>query len=225
MTSNIAGSSGRPRRKRLRHSSPVGGCDFPVDPTVDALGARVFWRPDWHVASIILDSAPAFFRDARPFDPDSLPWSERLTTQDGDYVRAGNAVGIASVHLLMLHGDRRKTANAIVLPLDHQILLRLEAIRWFWSRFFGDVGGQTDVHHLDDHARQRLLLTLRVLDGQVAGASQRIIGNVVLEAPVLRSLEWKDHHARSQLQRLLAEGKALIAGGYRRFLLPDDPRT
>lgn len=154
-----------------------------------------------------------------------MPWSERLNTEEGEYIHAGMIAGRASVHLLMRPDSLPDLPQAVVLPVDNQFPFRLKAAEWFWSRFFSGSETAGDVHVLDDHHRNRLILTLRALDGEAAGASQRIIGHAVLGAPLLRAVEWKDHSARSFLQRLFAEGTALVSGGYRRFLLPSHPRS
>ncbi|MGP2492636.1 DUF2285 domain-containing protein [Mesorhizobium sp. PUT5] len=149
-----------------------------------------------------------------------MPWSEQSATDDGYYVRAGSVAGIASLHILMLPGDRPGAAHVVVIPLDDHFLLRLQAAGWFWTLFFGDGDTVSDLHPLADHLRQRLIAILRALDAKADGASHRIIGHIVLGAPLLRAIEWKDHSARSQLQRLFIEGNALVDWGYRHFLLP-----
>lgn len=201
-----------------------GGCDFPVDPDIDAANAFVVWHPDWHIASVILDDAPPVFAGARRFDPDRLPWHERRASEDGDYIRVGMLPGIPALHLLSLPRHVAGSGRGVVLPIDDAYLLRLEAARNFWYVYIDRADPLTVADSLGDHMRHRLISTLRALDGRAAGASHRIIGHVVLDAPLLRAIEWKDHSARSKLQRLFAEGEALVAGGYRRFLLPGSAR-
>mgnify|MGYP001176816521 CR=1 FL=1 len=205
----------RPGRSRRN-----GGCDFPVDPEIDAANAFVVWRPDWHIANVILDHAPPIFSNVRRFDPECLPWHERRASEDGDYFRVGMLPGIPTLHVLMLPRYVAGSGCALVLPIDDAFMARLEAARSFWSHYINAADPLTVEDSLGDHMRHRLISTLRALDGRAAGASHRIIGHVVLNAPLLRAIEWKDHSARSKLQRLFAEGEALVAGGYRRFLLP-----
>ena len=132
--------------------------------------------------------------------------------------------GMPTLHLLTLPRHIAGSGRAVVLPIDDAFLLRLEAARNFWSVYIDRADPDAAGDSLGDHTRRRLISTLRALDGRAAGASHRIIGHVVLDAPLLRAIEWKDHSARSKLQRLFAEGESLVDGGYRRFLLPATPR-
>jgi hypothetical protein len=59
---------------------------------------------------------------------------------------------------------------------------------------------------------------LRALDGRAAGASQRLIAEVVLRARFASPREWEDCAARATVARLLRCAAALKAGGYLDFL-------
>ena len=201
-----------------------GGFDFPVDPETDGASDFVVWRPDWQITNVILDHAPPIFANARRFDLERLPWRESRASEDGDYIRLGTLPGVATLHLLVLPRHVAGFGHAVVLPIDDAYPLRLEAARNFWTVYLDPANPLAAGDALGDYVRQRLIETLRALDGREAGASHRIIGHVVLGAPLLRAIEWKDHSARSKLQRLFAEGEALVAGGYRRFLLPGSAR-
>ena len=61
---------------------------------------------------------------------------------------------------------------------------------------------------------------LRALDGHLEGASCREIAHVLLDAEASRwpATVWKSSAARSQVIRLVAEGRAIMNGGYLQLL-------
>ena len=69
------------------------------------------------------------------------------------------------------------------------------------------------------HDRKRLVMTLRAVDARRAGANRREIAEVIFgSGDVPDGVAFDDHHLRSRTSRLIRDGLAMIAGGYRKLL-------
>ena len=67
--------------------------------------------------------------------------------------------------------------------------------------------------------RQRLAMMLRAVDGRRAGATRRDIAEVLFgRDQIPDGTQFDDHHLRSRTARLIRDGLAMIAGGYRKLL-------
>lgn len=85
--------------------------------------------------------------------------------------------------------------------------------RWITS------GASSPPPSLSPQRRERLIDTLRALDGRLAEASTRDIAAAlfgVCRLPAGR--EWKSHDLRSRTRRLVDSGVELMQGGYRGLL-------
>lgn len=68
------------------------------------------------------------------------------------------------------------------------------------------------------------ILTLRALDGSLAGASYRAIAEVLFGAERVAREPWKTSSLRAQMIRLVVKGRRLMRGGYRDLLKPPKRR-
>ncbi|AKC86327.1 DUF2285 domain-containing protein [Pseudoxanthomonas suwonensis] len=64
------------------------------------------------------------------------------------------------------------------------------------------------------------LRTLQALDGVQSGASQRKVAEVLYGAEVVAERWYSDGQLRAHVRRLIARGRRLMQGGYRRLLHP-----
>lgn len=105
-----------------------------------------------------------------------------------------------------------------ILPLDHDAPQRIEALLRLWRRLAGSPPrGQPD--SLSPARRKRLVMSLRAVDARRAGANRREIAEVIFGSDdVPEGVAFDDHHLRSRTSRLIRDGLAMIAGGYRKLL-------
>ena len=73
--------------------------------------------------------------------------------------------------------------------------------------------------HLTVQRRRRLVLTLRALDGRLAGETYRGIAQGLFGSTrVPTATAWKTHELRDQTIRLVRTGIGLMRGGYLKLL-------
>jgi hypothetical protein len=117
---------------------------------------------------------------------------------------------------LILPGDLQPgTRLALLLPLDAFFEDRAWAARQLWAL----IRGQPMASGLTPQQRHRLAQMLRAVDGREDGASHRRIAEALFGADrVPRGDAWKASELRSRTLRLVADGLAVVRGGYRRLL-------
>lgn len=71
--------------------------------------------------------------------------------------------------------------------------------------------------------RQRLIESLRAIDGRQAGATYQEIAGTVFGAEPVNAITWKSTPLRDSVMRRAASGFDLMAGGYRNLLLGHRP--
>ncbi|OYY77205.1 MAG: hypothetical protein B7Y43_12095 [Sphingomonas sp. 28-62-20] len=114
--------------------------------------------------------------------------------------------------------DDLKGPVAAILPLDQDAPRRMDATLRLWRCLSGKLPGQSR-DHLTPNRRQRLTMMLRALDARTDGADRREIAQTLFgDEAVPPGVAFDDHHLRSRIARLLREGAATVAGGYRRLL-------
>ncbi|WP_225767673.1 DUF2285 domain-containing protein [Inquilinus sp. Marseille-Q2685] len=178
----------------------------------------MFWLPELHARTVILTpSLPDPPIDAIVFDPDA--WfgavAERRSA-DGLHLLLRDG---RSTHRLWLPGPpARGTAVDSALSLDVTAPLRAEATLRFW-RLLRE-GRPQAPPILPTQRRDRLVASLRALDGRSEGASYREIAEVLFGADRIREESWKTSSIRDRTIRLVRSGLALMRGGYRRLLGP-----
>lgn len=105
----------------------------------------------------------------------------------------------------------------ILVPLDEDLLIRLNGIRRFHRLLTGrPVLPIPSLQELSAFERHRATLMLRAWDGAESGASRRDIAGVLFRTDFsgLSAAEWKSASERRQLARILAEARAMIGGEY-----------
>jgi hypothetical protein len=187
---------------------PIGGCDFPVDPELEAPHAPVFWLPA---------DAPAAAHLIAPL-PDvgamSTSLSSRVVELKTDehglsWMRLRDGAALVGEGET-LHAE----AIGILLPLDSDWPVRLAAADRLWRTLHARAADPP----VTPQQRERLKRALRTIDGQRDGASYRALAIAFFGARRVADETWKTSSIKAQVVRLAAHGRMLIDHGYRRLL-------
>ncbi|MEI9402027.1 DUF2285 domain-containing protein [Mesorhizobium argentiipisi] len=121
-------------------------------------------------------------------------------------------------HIVSGEPDGLRGINAIVLPLDANFEIRLDAARGFWRALNGR---QADVRHgsLPLQSKLRHILNLRAVDGRRARVPYRQLAEELLAREPIAPRDWRDHHLRHKIRAILRRADRLIAGGYRGLIV------
>lgn len=111
--------------------------------------------------------------------------------------------------------DASHTRVAII-PLDLEGFDRIEAVRRLLSALHGRAIPPDT--RLTRQQRARLRRMLQAIDGQRDGATQQEIAQVIFNIGMLDRDEWQASSVRHVVKALLRDGRAMIAGGYRKLL-------
>jgi hypothetical protein len=178
------------------------------------------WHPEVYPGSVILVPAPdGFF--PRPLDLVS-PEPATVDRHDtGDPLVVGPP---GDRHYVWLIGDHPGHRPAVLLPLDADFDVRLEAARRFHRRLRRRPAGPPfPLLDLTAQRRGRLIQLLHALDFRLAGAGPRAVATALLDttAMAVPAIEWKSSALRRKANRLIGDGLALMNGGYRDLLRGD----
>jgi hypothetical protein len=191
-------------------SPSAGGCDFPADATLDARAARVVWMPALCTATVALSALPPSFSLRSPAAQPSVRSPRRAS--DGLH----GTVGEPGLPVWFVGTIPVDAQLGVLIPLDPHTPQRIAAALRFWNALRGK---PTRERGLSRDRRRVLILRLRALDGDAAGASIRDLAAGLFGSDrVPRGTAWKTHDLRSRTLRLLAAGRALRDGGYRDLL-------
>ncbi len=118
--------------------------------------------------------------------------------------------------------DRRPVLKAaILIPIDDDFGLRAASALRFVRRLRGKRPGPLPrALRLTPLRRGRLILMLRALDADQAGASYRQIASVLLDpaAAHIPARDWKESALQSRVFRLVNDAIGLMNGGYLELL-------
>ncbi len=192
----------------------AGGCDFVADPAERADSAAVFWHPEANSKVILLAAAPEG-HGGLFFAPDEWVGNTvRRDAVDGTHIIITNELGMRhQIQLIppITDGD----ALAAMIPLDESASHRAEATLQFWQHA---ISGRRQLARTRPRRLDRLVPTLRALDGRLAGASYRMIAEGLYGASESAPDTWKTSSARDRVIRLVRAGISLMKGGYRDLL-------
>lgn len=189
-------------------ASQIGGCDFPVDPELDAPDAPVFWNPE---------DAPAVAQFIAPL-PTNLPSASPTRIVRPAQTRSEAGLKWARLDngtaLVGAVDDRDRKPFGILLPLDDDWPIRLAAADGLRRALID----RTADPPLSRQRRDRLKRALRCVDARRAGASYREVAAVYFGARRLSAEPWKTSSLKAQIVRLAAYGQNMIDRGYRDLL-------
>lgn len=143
-----------------------------------------------------------------------LDLSQAVPASDGSHLRH-RAAG-TDTQLLILQGAEPGRPLAALVPLDADALDRLHEVERLW-RVLAGRAVQRDPR-LTPQQRRKLRLMLQAVDGRAQKASHREIAEVLFGPARVTDHPWKSSPWRARVSRLLRDGRAMIAGGYRRLL-------
>ena len=195
----------------------VGGFRFAVDPQLTADQTAVFWRSEALPTVVPLAAAP--FDVAHPLD--IRAFGEVLAERagaDGRHLIVRGTNGDLRLWLAdaALPADRPVAA---VLPLDDDLPVRAATALRLWTQIVGQgAGAEPDPLPLTRQRRDRLMLTVRALDGHLDRASYREIAEALFGAHRVEREAWKTSSLRDRTIRLVKNGEALMRAGYRKLL-------
>ena len=193
---------------------PLDGVyDFAVDPQIEAVSADLHWLPavDPRVVRLLADTTgTATF--ALPTEAARI---ERVAN-DGRYLLLGPRADVSAALVLPITTPEQPLMA--LLPLDLDTPQRVDALLRLWRRIVGRPP-QASSDGLSPARRKRLVMSLRAVDARRAGADRREIAEVLFGADTVpEGAAFDDHHLRSRTSRLIRDGLAMIAGGYRKLL-------
>jgi len=188
--------------------SQTGGCDFPVDPELDAPDAPVFWNPE---------DAPAVAQFIAPLPPGLRSSSPARLVQpaqtrsehDLTWARLDNGTVLVGAV-----DDRNRNPFGILLPLDDDWPIRLAAADGLRRTLID----RTADPPVSRQRRDRLKRALRCVDARRAGASYRDVAALYFRPRRVSAEPWKTSSLKAQIVRLAAYGQSMIDRGYRDLL-------
>jgi hypothetical protein len=190
-----------------------------ADPADRADRATVVWDPEANFKVVLLATAPEG-HGGLSFTPDK--WVGNIARRDaGDGTHIIIITERGSRHQLQLIPPISDgVALAAIIPLDGSAQHRAEATLQFWQHA---ISTRRQVSRTRSRRLDRLVPTLRALDGHLAGASYRKIAEGMFGPSESAPDTWKTSSSRDRVIRLVRAGVALMKGGYR-SLLKSRPR-
>lgn len=186
-----------------------------MDPRQAAGEAEVYWLPrlDPRIVQLVGDTTGLAVVTAS-----NLPARQVRSGDDGAYAKVGTPAGSSTA--VGRDGLQPDVPLMALVPLDANAPTRFEALGHFW-RILAGQPSSTLPGDISPARRARLALTLRAVDGRHARATRREIAEVIFGSDAVPAgVAFDDHHLRSRTARLIRDGLAMIAGGYRKLLRP-----
>lgn len=179
---------------------------------LDFAAAQVFWLAEEDTSVVVLAPAPPLFTG---IDAPDIEIADSLI--DSDAAHALHDLSGGGRIQILRPSDEPSTGRFVaVVPLDLEGFDRLEAIRRLLASLHNRAIPPDT--RLTRQQRARLARALRAFDGRRTGATQREIAEVLFHIGSHDRDTWQASSARYAVMSLLREGRAMIAGGYRRLL-------
>jgi hypothetical protein len=195
-----------------KHSLGAGVCDFALDPNLRADKASPIWLPHLDPALILVTPAPREFSSASRL---RLTASFERRASEGTFVVFGR--GPDRLPAMLVGSAGAAAPIAALIPFDADFAVRADAALRLWRVVTSRP--QPASMHLTVQRRRRLVLTLRALDGRLAGETYRGIAQGLFGSTrVPTTTAWKTHELRDQTIRLVRAGIGLMRGGYLNLL-------
>lgn len=141
-----------------------------MDPLLRGDQAPLIWLPPLDPTTVIVAPAPEAFSDASSIS--RLTPAFRRVAVEGEYwLLNGIEDRLAAVLINAAHAD---TPAAVVIPLDARFASRAQAATRLWRLATGRPR-RSSPDRFTRQRRRRLALTLRALDGRLAGETYREI--------------------------------------------------
>ena len=177
-----------------------------MDPRRAAEETEVYWLANYDPRLIQLVADTTGLGDVTA---GQLPLRHDIASDDGAYAKIGASKASGTAKLAP--GLPLDAPLMAIVPLDANIPTRIEAMARLWRALTGQQP-LPYASELPALRRERLAMSLRAVDARHAGATRR---DIAVTTPFsddgMRTL-------RSRTARLIRDGLALIAGGYRKLL-------
>jgi hypothetical protein len=200
----------------LSISEPPGGCDFPVDPDLDAQVVQPIWQPD--PDALVQLSAYSGDADCAPFRIADIP-GRKVVTRDGARrlltVFIGNDVLRMALNAPLKEGG----AAAYIIPFGPRAVLHWRAVARQIAVIDRAISGRpaTPARRPTRDALVEMH-TLQALDGKLVGASTREIACAIFGARRVREQYHPDSDLRGKVRAWVQRGRDRMQGGYRALL-------
>lgn len=168
------------------------------------------WSPSNNPALVVLTHRPDFLPSAR----NTL--TDRFGAEHNGPEGAYAALPDHDLQILFLPGASPKDQLAAVIPIDDDILDRIDALARL-SRASLERPPLRDTRMTVDQ-RRRFRLRLRAADGRMNGATYREIAIAIYGAARVEADPWKTSPLRDAVIGFVEAGMALIGGGYLKLL-------
>jgi hypothetical protein len=190
----------------------IGGWHSSFDPAHTAQDSPALWRAEAASCVVTLDRAPDSPFGTAPILPDQ--WTAERLEEGGRHL----VIDMSGVrHRLWLRSLGPDMVILLPIAADPVRVAAADAARRFLA---GRPVSHVDALHPTAFQRARLALLLDVLDADLEGASNRMIGTGLVY-PWLSGVSlnaWKASSERRRTQRLIVEARAMMETGYRRLL-------
>lgn len=200
---------------------PAGGeCSPFADPDRNALDASIFWSPDICASVLTVRAEPVCTDRHEPILDISKLRCRTIILRGADGVEHVLFANNGRSLQLVVHGATiRMPVHLLTSAISEsqRIERRLHLLRRLSDLVHrGDLSPRL---YPPDPRCRRLAFVLRVLDGALAGASQRDIANALFGTSRVAS-DWTESggYLRDRLRRAIRRGRWLMQGGYLTFL-------
>ncbi|MFT6569923.1 MAG: hypothetical protein ACJAWY_001632 [Sphingomonas echinoides] len=184
-----------------------------MDPRRAAEETEVYWLANYDPRLIQLVADTTGLGDVTA---GQLPLRHDIASDDGAYAKIGASKASGTAKLAP--GLPLDAPLMAIVPLDANIPTRIEAMARLWRALTGQQS-LPYAREIPASRRERLAMSLRAVDARHAGATRRDIAETIFgPEQVPEGVAFDDHHLRSRTARLIRDGLALIAGGYRKLL-------
>lgn len=190
----------------------IGGCDFATAPSQTARDTTVFWSPEIDTSVVMLAIAPPNLPIGSAYPTIVRPDKVRRAS-DGLYLAHGR--GRAAAYSVLLGQSHIDGSVVALVPFDTSAPERIMASERLWRTLEGRPLRDT---RLTMQRRRRLRHMMRAVDGKTAHASHREIAKTIFGRRRVETELWHDSSLRYTTMRLVRDGTAMIAGGYRKLL-------
>jgi hypothetical protein len=198
------------RRRYPRSRGDPGGYDFLIDPDLRADSAPLIWLPQLDPTTVLIVPATEGFAAARSLSGLSSRFGR--SGPEGEYRLVDASEGRLPV--MLTQGASPPLPAAVLIPIDDDFPARADAAMRLWRTVTGRPRRRAP-ERLTRQRHDRLTLTLRALDGRLAGASYRDIAQGLFgQTRVPAGAGWKTHELRDRTIRLARAGLELMRGGY-----------
>jgi hypothetical protein len=166
--------------------------------------------PHLDPSAVLIAPAPEDFAGARSLGAIARSFERRAA--DRDYWLIDEHHGRLPV--VLIGGAGARTSLAVTIPFDADFAARADAALRLWRVVIRRPHGRP-AERLTQQRRHRLRLTLRALDGRLAGESYRVIAQGLFgRTRIPADVSWKTHELRDRTIRLARAGLMLMRGGY-----------